>query len=34
MRPGSVFAKGPGSRIEQLEADLNGRWRQTARAVT
>jgi len=28
-----VFAKGPGSEIEQLEADLRGRWRQATRAV-
>ena len=33
MRPVSVFAKGPGSGIEQLEADLRGRWRQATRAV-
>ncbi len=33
MRPVSVFAKGPGSEIEQLQADLQGRWRQAARAV-
>jgi transposase len=33
MRPVSVFAKGPGSEIEQLRADLQGRWRQAARAV-
>ena len=33
MRPVSVFAKGPGSEIEQLRADLRGRWRQAARAV-
>jgi transposase len=33
MRPISVFAKGPGSGIEQLEADLRGRWRQATRAV-
>jgi hypothetical protein len=33
MRPVSVFAKGPGGEIEQLEADLHGRWRQAARAV-
>jgi hypothetical protein len=33
MRPVSVFAKGPGSGIEQLEADLHGRWRQATRAV-
>ena len=33
MRPVSVFAKGPGSEIELLEADLRGRWREAARAV-
>jgi transposase len=33
MRPISVFADGPGSEIEQLRADLQGRWRQAARAV-
>jgi transposase len=33
MRPVSVFANGPGSEIEQLEADLPGRWRQATRAV-
>ena len=33
MRPVSVFAKGPGSGIEQSEADLRGRWRQATRAV-
>jgi hypothetical protein len=33
MRPVSVFAKGPGSEIEQLRAELQGRWRQPARAV-
>jgi transposase len=33
MRPVSVFAKAPGSEIEQLRADLHGRWRQAARAV-
>jgi transposase len=33
MRPVSVFAKGPGREIEQLEADLHGRWRQATRAV-
>src|SRR5437764_9535021 len=33
MRPVSVFAKGPGSEIEQLRDDLQGRWRQPARAV-
>ena len=33
MRPVSVFAKGPGSEIEQLRTELQGRWRQAARAV-
>ncbi|MGH3846826.1 MAG: IS630 family transposase [Pseudonocardiaceae bacterium] len=33
MRPVSVFAKGPGSEIEQLRGDLHGRWRQATRAV-
>jgi transposase len=33
MRPVSVFAKGPASEVEQLEADLRGRWRQATRAV-
>jgi hypothetical protein len=33
MRPVSVFANGPGSEIEQLEAALRGRWRQATRAV-
>lgn len=33
MRPVSVFAKGPGSEIEQLRAQLQGQWRQAARAV-
>jgi Winged helix-turn helix len=33
MRPVSVFANGPASEIEQLEADLHGRWRQAIRAV-
>jgi transposase-like protein len=33
MRPVSVFANGPGSEIEQLEADLHGRWREAARAA-
>jgi transposase len=33
MRPVSVFAKGPGSEIEQLRAELQGRWRQAARVV-
>jgi hypothetical protein len=31
--PGRVLANGPGSGIEQLEADLRGRWRQATRAV-
>src|SRR5260370_5675456 len=33
MRPVSVFANGPGSEVERLEADLRGRWREAARAV-
>ena len=33
MRPVRVFAKGPGSEIEQLRDDLHGRWRQATRAV-
>jgi hypothetical protein len=33
MRPVSVFAKGPGSEIEQLRSELQGRWRQATRAV-
>jgi hypothetical protein len=33
MRPVSVFAKAPGSEIEQLRAELHGRWRQAARAA-
>jgi transposase len=33
MRPVSVFANGSGSEIEQLRAELRGRWRQAARAV-
>jgi transposase len=33
MRPVSVFAKGPASEIEQLEAALRGPWRQGTRAV-
>jgi hypothetical protein len=33
MRPVSVFAKDPGNKIEQLRAQLRGRWRQAARAV-
>jgi DNA-directed RNA polymerase specialized sigma24 family protein len=33
VRPVSVFAKGPGSDIEQLRADLHGRWRQATRAA-
>jgi len=33
MRPVSVFAIGPDSEIEQLRAELHGRWRQATRAV-
>src|SRR6516162_9975838 len=33
MRPVSVFANGPGSELEQLHAELHGRWRQATRAV-
>jgi transposase len=33
MRPVSVFAKGPGSEIELLRAELQGRWRHAARAM-
>jgi hypothetical protein len=33
MRPVSVSAKGPAGEIEQLQAALRSRWRQTARAV-
>lgn len=33
MRPVSVFAKGPGSEIEQLRDNLHGRWRQATRAA-
>jgi transposase-like protein len=33
MRPVSVFANGPGSEIEELQAGLRGQWRQAARAV-
>jgi transposase len=33
MRPVSVFAKGPGSEIDKLRGDLQGRWRQATRAV-
>jgi transposase len=33
MRPVSMFATGPGSEIEQLRTELQGRWRQAARAV-
>ena len=33
MRPVSVFAKGPGSEIDLLRAELQGRWRQAGRAV-
>ena len=32
MRPVSVFANGPGSELEQLQADLRSRWREAARA--
>lgn len=32
-RPVRVFANAPGSEIEQLKADLRGRWRQATRAV-
>ena len=33
MRPVSVFAKGPGSEIDQVREGLHGRWRQATRAV-
>ena len=33
MRPVSVFANGPASEIEQLQAGLSGQWRQATRAV-
>jgi len=33
MRPVNVFAKAPGGEIEQLRGELQGRWRQAARAV-
>jgi transposase len=33
MRPVSMFANGPGSEIERLEAELRGPWREAARAV-
>jgi transposase len=33
MRPVSVFAKAPGSEIDQLRARMQGRWREPARAV-
>ena len=33
MRPVSVFANGSDCEIEQLEADLHGRWRQATRTV-
>jgi hypothetical protein len=33
MRPVSVFANGPASEIERLQACLRGPWRQAARAV-
>lgn len=32
MRPVSLFANGPGSEIEQLQASLDDRWRQATRA--
>src|SRR6185437_13067953 len=31
--PGQRVRQAPGSEIEQLRADLHGRWRQAARAV-
>jgi transposase len=33
MRPVRVFANRPGEEIDQLRAELRGRWRQAARAV-
>jgi transposase len=33
MRPASVLANGPDCEIEQLKADLHGRWRQATRTV-
>ncbi|WP_173525208.1 IS630 family transposase [Nonomuraea antri] len=33
MRPVSVFANGPQGSIEQVRADLRGRWRQARRAM-
>jgi transposase len=33
MRPVSVFANAPSGEIEQLRAELRGRWRQAMRAV-
>jgi hypothetical protein len=33
MRPVSVFANGPGSEIEKVQAGLRGRWREATRAV-
>jgi DDE superfamily endonuclease/Homeodomain-like domain len=33
MRPVSVFTNGPDCEMEQLRADLRGRWREAARAV-
>ena len=33
IRPVSVFAEGPGRKIEQLREDLHGRRRQVTRAV-
>jgi protoheme ferro-lyase len=32
MRPVSLFANGPGSEIEPLQASLDDRWRQATRA--
>jgi transposase len=33
MRPVSVFANGPEASIEELRAELRGRWRQARRAM-
>jgi hypothetical protein len=33
MRPPVVFANAPAASIEQLQAELRGRWRQAMRAV-
>src|SRR5205814_8952069 len=33
MRPVSVFANGPRSEFEKVQAGLHGRWREAARAV-